>query len=277
MKFRFLGTRGSYPTSNEENNTYGGSTPCIEVEHDEKKIILDAGTGILGLDFQAYFDSERIDILLTHLHMDHIQGLGFFKPLFFPKKEVHIWGPGGSTNSLYSRLNRFLSPPLFPLPLRDLPCELTIHEVTNSNFQIGPFKINSEFIIHPGPTVGYRIQCDDKVLTYIPDHEPMIGSTELYNDNKWVSGYELGKEADVLIHDSQYTDEEYQSRFGWGHSSTKLVIDIAERMKVKNLFMFHHDPEHSDSFLNEMLNSIKESRELTVNVSLAKQGKEVVL
>lgn len=277
MKFRFLGTRGSYPTSKEENNGYGGSTPCIEIMHEDQKLILDAGTGILGLNFQDYFALDRIDILLTHLHMDHIQGLGFFKPLFFPGKEVHIWGPGGSTNSLYSRLNRFLSPPLFPLPLRDLPCELIIHEVTSSKFKIGHFDIQSEFIIHPGPTVGFRIECEGKVLTYIPDHEPMIGGLDLYNDDKWVSGYSIAKGADILIHDAQYTMDEYSSRYGWGHSSTKIVVDFAERMKVKKLYMFHHDPEHSDDFLDEMLEEIHQNRNLSIDISLAKQGKEVSL
>jgi len=275
MKFKFLGTRGSYPTSNIENKKYGGSTPCIEVKHRKQRIILDAGTGIMGLNFKKYFKSERIDILLSHLHMDHIQGLGFFKPLFIPNKEVHIWGPGGSSDSLHTRLNRFLSPPLFPLPLRDLPCDLHIHEITNSQFSIGDFKIKSEFIIHPGPTIGYRVENDSKVLTYIPDHEPMIGSMDLYKENKWVSGYYLCKEADALIHDAQYTVEEYQTRIGWGHSTTKHVIDLAKRANVKNLFMFHHDPEHSDLFLKKMLDGVEAQEGL--DIYLATQGKEIKL
>lgn len=277
MKIKFLGTRGSYPTSKEENATYGGSTPCVEIRSESSRLILDAGTGILGLDFKLYFDLPRIDILLTHLHMDHIQGLGFFKPLFFPNKEVHIWGPGGSTSSLYSRLNRFLSPPLFPLPLRDLPCNLVVHEISNSTFQIGDFNITSQFISHPGPTVGYRVAHGTKTVTYIPDHEPMIGSMELYEKNKWISGYTLSRGTDMLIHDSQYTEEEYQTRFGWGHSSTRHVVSFAERTRAKKLYMFHHDPEHSDDFLREMLVAAKELAPEKLEVNLATQGQEVSL
>lgn len=273
MKFRFLGTRGSYPTATSKNRKYGGSTPCVEVKAKKQRLILDAGTGILGLDFKKYFALPRIDILLSHLHMDHIQGLGFFKPLFFPGKEVHIWGPGGSTNDLKARLNRFLSPPIFPLPLRDIPCDLHIHEVTNSTFQIGDFNIRSEFIIHPGPTVGYRIERGHKSLVYIPDHEPMIGLADLYSENKWVSGYFLSKDADVLIHDAQYTLEEYSSRVGWGHSSAKHVLDFALRTKSKKLFLFHHDPEHSDDFLEEMLGSIKSREDVNgLQINLAEEG-----
>ena len=275
MKFKFLGTRGSYPTSKNENAKYGGSTPCIEVKGKNHNLILDAGTGITGLNFRKYFKKDRIDILLTHLHMDHIQGLGFFKPLFFPGKSVHIWGPGGVGASLQSRLNRFLSPPLFPLPLRDLPCTLQIHEVTNTSFQIEEFNITSEFIIHPGPTVGYRIESDSKVLTYIPDHEPMIGTMDLYeNNDKWVSGYYLAKGADALIHDAQFTVEEYQTKIGWGHSSTKHALDFAHRTNVKQLFMFHHDPEHDDVFLKNMLNDVRLKQNADLHVRLATQGKQ---
>ena len=277
MIFKFLGTRGSYPTSTEANKYYGGSMPCVEVKYEEKRLILDAGTGILGLDFQLYFKQPRIDILLSHLHVDHIQGLGFFKPLFIPGKEVHIWGPGASTESLKSRLNRFLSPPLFPLPLRDLPCDLHIHELTNGTTDINGFKVRSEFIIHPGPTMGYRIEKDKKILTYIPDHEPMIGSMELYESNKWISGYYLGKGADALIHDAQYTVEEYQPRVGWGHSSIKHTLDFAKRTKVKRLFMFHHDPDHSDEFLKDMLHEAQETVNGDLEVNMAIQMQEIEL
>jgi phosphoribosyl 1,2-cyclic phosphodiesterase len=273
MKFTFLGTRGSYPTSKKGNKKYGGSTPCIEVKDNDNRLILDAGTGILNIDFDFYFKASRIDILLTHLHMDHIQGLGFFKPLFIPNKEIHIWGPGGTSSSLKSKLNRFLSPPIFPLPLRDIPSNLTIHEIGNSDFSIGPFKIKSRFVIHPGPTVGYRIEKDKNSLVYLPDHEPMIGSKKLYKENKWISGYFLSKDADILIHDAQYTDEEYQKKIGWGHSSTSHILELAQRANIKNLFMFHHDPEHSDEKLSEMLRNSKDKCDKDIKIRVATQGK----
>ncbi len=277
MKFKFLGTRGSYPTPKEENNHYGGNTPCIEVKNDQHRLILDAGTGILGIDFSAYEKLPRVDILLTHLHMDHIQGLGFFKPLFFREKEVHIWGPYSNADSLRARLNKYLSPPLFPLPIRDIPCKLSIHEIGNSCFQIGGFNITSAFVIHPGPTVGYRIEHDSKVLAYIPDHEPMIGVMELYKNDKWISGLQLSRSADVLIHDAQYTVKEYQKKVGWGHSSIKHAVDFAHRANVKRLFLFHHDPDHSDDFLNEILNDIKHHRAEKLKVEVARQGFEIEL
>jgi len=273
MKFKFLGTRGSYPTSREENKKYGGSTPCIEVICDDKRIVLDAGTGILNLDFNYYKAAPRIDILLTHLHMDHIQGLGFFKPLFIPKKEVHIWGPGGTLASLKSRLNRFLSPPIFPIPLRDIPSNLQIHEIGNKTFNLGPFEISTRYVIHPGPTIGYRIKAKGKVLTYIPDHEPMIGSYDLYKENKWISGFELCDGADVLIHDGQYTVEEYEKKVGWGHSSTSHVLEVGKRAKVKKLFFFHHDPEHSDNFLSDLLKDVRNDHKGNLKIRMASQGK----
>ena len=275
MKVKILGCRGSYPTAKEENALYGQSTSCVELIANGRRLIFDAGTGILGLNFSDYFDMPRIDILLTHLHMDHIQGLGFFKPLFVPEKEVHIWGPGGSTTSLKNRLNRYLSPPLFPLPLRDLPCELIIHELADSNFSLAGLDITTEFVIHPGPTIGYRIQEGEKVFVYIPDHEPMIGSQDLYSGAKWISGSSLCDGADVLIHDAQYTEEEYESRFGWGHSSIKHLLQLAESASVKEAYMFHHDPDHTDSFLDQMIAKAQKDANSSLKVNIASQGMEI--
>jgi ribonuclease BN (tRNA processing enzyme) len=249
----------------------------VEVSNEQNRLILDAGTGILGLDFEIYAHLPRIDILLTHLHMDHIQGLAFFKPLFNKDMEVHIWGPGGTSDSLKSHLNRYLSPPLFPLSIRELPCKLQIHEVSNTIFNIGSFEITSAFVIHPGPTVGYRIKEDTKIITYIPDHEPMVGSQELYKNDNWVSGLPLCKNADVLIHDTMYTEEEYQTKIGWGHSSTEHVIQIARRASIKKLYLFHHHPEHSDAFLEQMLQDVKQRNKEAFEILLATQGMEYEL
>ena len=273
MKVTFLGTRGTYPSSNPSVKKYGGSTPCIEIKHKKDRLILDAGTGILGVKFKKYIDLPSIHILLTHLHMDHIQGLGYFKPLFIPGKNIHIWGPSSSFESLRDRLNRFLSPPIFPFPLRDIPCNLQIHEISNSEFQIGPFQIKSDFVIHPGPTVGYRIECDSKSVVYLPDHEPMIGTTKLYSSNRWVSGYHLCKHADVLIHDAHFSESEYEESIGWGHSSVNQAVEFARRTNCKKLFLFHHHPEHSDEFLEQMLEKARNLSGQEFDVILSKQGK----
>lgn len=275
MRVKLHGTRGSYPTSSVENQTYGGNTPCIEIIDGEQRMILDAGTGILEIDFGKNYPEKRIDIFLTHLHMDHIQGLAFCKPLFMPSKELHIWGPGGSNDTLMNRLNRFLSPPLFPIPLRDVPSELTIHELSDGSFTFGKFQITAEYISHPGPTLGYRIQSGSKILTYIPDHEPVIGIAHLYQKDNWVSGFDLARDSDLLIHDSQYSKTEYNSKIGWGHSSLEMAAEFCLRTGAKHLVMFHHDPGHTDLERTRMFEEFMQSAEYPFPIELAVQGKEI--
>jgi ribonuclease BN (tRNA processing enzyme) len=137
--------------------------------------------------------------------MDHLQGLGFFAPLYNPDIEVHIWGPGSTTLTLWARLSRYMSPPLFPVRLRDLPCALQLHEVPCRDATIGPFSISANFVCHPGPTVGYRISTPEAVLTYIPDHEPALGARPFPLNKEWTSGAALAAGVDLLIHDAQYS------------------------------------------------------------------------
>jgi phosphoribosyl 1,2-cyclic phosphodiesterase len=194
-----------------------------------------------------------VDVLLSHLHLDHIQGLGFFSPLFNPQMEVHIWGPASATLDLRSRLMRYLSAPLFPVPLRDLPCRLLLHEVPSDSARIGEFEISSTLISHPGPTVGYRISGPGGVLAYLSDHEPALGQHRLGLPAEWTSGQEVAEGADLLIHDAQYTDAEYQERVGWGHSSVNHALQFATLARVKHLVLFHHDPAHSDAVIDRIL------------------------
>lgn len=214
---------------------------------------------------------KRVDILLTHLHLDHIQGLGFFNPFFDPTLDIHIWGPA-SSGSLHSRLSRYLSPPLFPVLLRDLPCKLTLHEIANSTFTIGPFTIDSRYVIHPGPTVGFRVRGQHSIFTYIPDHEPMLGSSGFPADKRWISGMELAQDADLLLHDAQYSAQEYQYRPGWGHSSMDDVAKFGELAGVKHLLLAHHDPSHSDNDLNNLLEELKKKNDYSFNYELAAEG-----
>lgn len=277
MRVRLHGTRGAYPTSSVENQTYGGNTPCIEIIDGSQRMILDAGTGILEIDFNRDYSEKRIDIFLTHLHMDHIQGLAFCKPLFTPGKEVHIWGPGGSSEPLINRLNRFLSPPLFPIPLRDVPSKLSVHELSEEPFNFGDFEITTKFICHPGPTLGYRIQSASKILTYIPDHEPIIGKEHLYPEDEWVSGFDLALNADLLIHDSQYSATEYPSKIGWGHSSLEMAAEFCTRTQAKRLILFHHDPAHPDTLRTQMFEDFKRGSSYSFPMELAVQGQEIEL
>ena len=254
MKVNLWGTRGSLAAPGPETVRYGGNTSCVSIEgSDGSWLILDAGTGIRNLGQNLPSNLKRVDILLTHLHMDHLQGLPFFAPIRNPDMETHIWGPASTMLSLKSRLQRYVSPPLFPVSVRDLSPTLHFHELSFDMFEIGKFCIISQLVIHPNPTVGYRIKLNDKTVTYIPDHEPMLGAPTFPRSPEWTSGYDLAQGADLLIHDSQYTHTEYDTRLGFGHSNMKQAFEFAEMANVKRFVPFHHDPAHSDDQLDQMI------------------------
>lgn len=277
MKIKLWGVRGSITTTGLETAYYGGNTSCVDVWEDGWLLVLDGGSGIQKLTVNNALVTKRIDILLTHLHLDHIQGLGFFKPLFDPSMEIHIWGPASSSRTLHSRLSRYLSPPLFPVLIRDLPCSLTLHEIDNSTFQIGLFTIQSNYIIHPGPTVGFRVTGKHSVFTYIPDHEPALGRSGIIKDDKWLSGIDLARGADLLLHDAQYNSHEYPGKKGWGHSSIDDAGLFASIAGVKHVLFAHHDPSRSDKELDEMYASFKSNNSYTFKNELAREGMEMTL
>jgi phosphoribosyl 1,2-cyclic phosphodiesterase len=276
MNITLWGVRGSIPTTRPDTKEYGGNTSCVEVEADGTLLILDAGSGIQNLNNSPYLKNKRIDVLLTHLHIDHIQGLGFFNPLFNSSKEVHLWGPASNTQSLRSRLGRYFSPPLFPVYFRNLTCKLFFHEIENSSFKRGPFSIQSCYVTHPGPTVGFRIQNGGSTFVYIPDHEPAMGGN-LIEDTKWLSGSGLASGADLLVHDGQYTTEEYKERVGWGHSSMEDAMQFADINEVKRLLITHHDPMHSDLQLHDILKGLKENFDCTFAYDFAVEGSVIEL
>ena len=254
MRVTLFGTRGSIAAPGPETTRYGGNTSAVEVQgKDGTILVLDAGTGIRRLGAQILPTTARVDILLTHLHMDHIQGLGFFAPLYDPAIDVHIWGPASSVLTLEARLSRYLSPPLFPVHLRDLP-SVVCHEVPRPVFDVGPFRIRTSLVCHPGPTVGYRIEAEEGVTTYLSDHEPALGLLGgQWPTPDWISGYDLAVNADLLIHDAQYTDDEYQGCIGWGHSTYRHAFEFADKVGAKLIVPFHHDPSHDDEMLDRLL------------------------
>jgi phosphoribosyl 1,2-cyclic phosphodiesterase len=256
MRITLFGTRGSIAAPGPETNRYGGNTSAVEVlGKDGTVLALDAGTGIRRLGAQVSPSTTRVDILLTHLHMDHIQGLGFFDPLYDPMIDVHIWGPASSVLTLEARLSRYLSPPLFPVHLRDLP-RVVCHEVPRPPFDVGPFHISTSLVCHPGPTVGYRIEAEEGVATYLSDHEPALGlKNGQWPAAEWISGYDLAVNADLLIHDAQFTDHEYRRCVGWGHSTYRHAFEFATRVGAKQIVPFHHDPSHDDEMLDRLLNA----------------------
>jgi phosphoribosyl 1,2-cyclic phosphodiesterase len=237
---------------------YGGNTSCVEVRAaDGSVLVLDAGTGIRRLGTALSGEGRRVDVLLTHLHMDHIQGLGFFAPFFEQERDVHLWGPPSTTQALRERLTRYLSPPLFPVRLRELPCQLALHDVPFERFEIGSFQVSAALVCHPGPTVGYRITADGSSLAYLPDHEPALGVGRLPAAPEWISGFTLAADVDVLIHDSQYSVREYAEHVGWGHSALTHTLAFATATGVRRLVTFHHDPSHDDDTLGRMLDEAR--------------------
>jgi phosphoribosyl 1,2-cyclic phosphodiesterase len=215
---------------------------------------------------------KRVDVLLSHLHMDHIQGLGFFSALYDPEMEVHVWGPASVTLDLRSRLVRYLSPPLFPVHMRDLPCKLFIHDGSKMDEQIGEFRVQSSLVCHPGPTVGFRISGARGSVAYLPDHEPMLGAAKFLEDRGWISGMGIAQAVDMLIHDSQYTDDEYLSRVGWGHSSMTQAMEFARIAEAGTFVPFHHDPAHKDDDLDRMYRSAIGELKPRFPVTPAKEG-----
>ena len=260
MMVRLWGTRGSVASPGPETVRYGGNTACVEVRTDSTLLVLDAGTGIrrLGTALGSY--SGRIDLLLSHLHMDHLQGIGFFAPCFRPDVEFHIWGPPSPTEDLGARLARYLSPPLFPVRLRELGSRVSLHDVPPGPVRIGDLTVTGAAVIHPGPTVGYRIQAPEGTLAYLPDHEPALGAPGFPLAPAWTSGHELAADVDLLIHDTQYTADEYAQRVGWGHSSVDQMWAFALQARARRLVTFHHDPGHADEELDAIVADLQ-SRE----------------
>jgi phosphoribosyl 1,2-cyclic phosphodiesterase len=253
MKVTVWGSRGSVPSPGPETNRYGGNTSCVQVTlSDGTIVVLDAGTGIRNLGLTFAGAPSRINILLTHLHLDHIQGLMFFAPAFRPQSELVIWGPRSTDASLESRIARCISAPLSPVEVRELPCDVSFREAPSSEWEIGPAHLRAASVTHRGPTLGYRITDGDTSLCYIPDHEPGLGASIDDLTDEWISGYDLACRSSLLIHDCQYTDDEYPDHIGWGHSPVGDAIGFAHRVEAERVLLFHHDPLHSDDFLDEL-------------------------
>ena len=224
MRARIWGARGSLASPGADTVRHGGNTSCVEVQlADGTLIVLDAGTGIRGLGERLAAEPPReIHLCLTHLHLDHLEGLPFFAPLWQDGAELHVWGPPSPITSLAQRVARYLSPPLFPRSLADVRASVWFHDAPEGEWPLGDGRIVSAAVVHPGPTVGYRIEEGGRSLTYLPDHEPALAA-DLAGPTEWLSGYGLAAGADVLLHDAQFFPEQYDLRIGWGHcrSSTR--------------------------------------------------------
>ena len=170
---------------------------------------------------------KRVDLLITHLHTDHIEGLRFFGPFWDPDVEFRIWGPPAPTKGLEQRLAPFFSPPYFPVHMRNVPSRPEFLEVSDQPWTIGSVTVSAALVKHPGPAVGYRIEDGGGSLAYLPVHEPGLGTDLATMDEAWISGLGVAHDVDLLIHDGQYTVPEYAARVGWGHSSIAHVVTPA--------------------------------------------------
>jgi phosphoribosyl 1,2-cyclic phosphodiesterase len=258
VNVRIWGSRGSIANAGPQTVRYGGNTACIEVTDGETVIVLDAGTGLRPLGKALAARSGPVHVLLTHLHMDHIQGLGFFAPLFQEGREIHIWGPPSTTLDLSRRLTRYLSPPLFPVRIVEVESRVAFYDVGSVSWPIGEFEVSARGIIHPGATVGYRISRNGRSIAYLPDHEPALGGMSA--GAEWTSGSDLARDVDLLVHDGQYGDEEYQAKVGWGHSSVEDAARFADLAGAQRLMLFHHDPDHDDEQVDELLDVARSTR-----------------
>jgi phosphoribosyl 1,2-cyclic phosphodiesterase len=251
MLARVWGCRGSIASPGPSTVRYGGNTSCVELTLPDGSVaILDAGTGIRELGDRLVADGVQVvHVMLSHLHLDHLQGLAFFKPLYRPDVELHLWGPPSPVRTLSDRVAAYMSDPLFPVDLADVPCTLVAHDAPMDGCDLGGAQVWAAPVTHRGPTVGYRVEEGDHTFAYMPDHEPALGIELGQTDKAWISGIELADHADVLLHDAQYTHEEYADHVGWGHSSIRHVVEFAHMAEVKQLVLFHHDPAHCDDEL----------------------------
>ena len=253
MRVKVWGARGSVPAPGPETTRYGGNTSCVGVRlSDGSLLVLDAGTGIRNLGLTLAAHEGPVHILLTHLHLDHIQGLMFFAPAFRPESEIIIWGPASPAASLLDRIARYISAPLTPVEVRELPCRVSFREAEQTEWRIGSATVSATSVSHRGPTLGYRVEDAGASVCYIPDHEPALGVPLEALEDEWVSGLELCRGADLLIHDAQYTAAEYPAHLGWGHCSIPDAMVFARRAEAGRLMLFHHDPLHSDDMLDAL-------------------------
>jgi phosphoribosyl 1,2-cyclic phosphodiesterase len=282
VKVTVWGARGSVPSPGPETVRYGGNTSCVSVTlEDGTLIVLDAGTGIRNLGLALERTPARIHILLTHLHLDHIQGLLFFAPLFDREAHVTIWGPAAAGGSLEDRIARYLSAPLTPVEVRELPCDVAFRDAPATEWKLGPATVRAEAVSHRGPTLGFAITEAGRTLCYLPDHEPALAGPVGELEPEWLSGYRLAHGADLLLHDCQYTDKEYAGHIGWGHSSLSDALTFADRAEAGQTLLFHHDPLHTDGQLDEIAATARHRWALMANgtsaVGLAAENQELAL
>lgn len=280
MQLTFFGVRGSCPCAGERYRRVGGNTSCALVEiADTRPMILDLGTGVRALgdhlerELRAEGRPLEASALLSHLHFDHILGLPFFGPLHDPGAVLDVYGPR-QEQSLRETLHAAVQPPFFPVHMAEFGGEVSFHDVADEDFAVGSAKVTSRQVPHRGTTLGFRIEADGTALTYLPDHQAPV-------DRRAISeaALELCRDADLLVHDAQYTEEEFVEKPDWGHSTVAYAVRVAAEAGVKRLVLFHHDPSHSDRELERLLGGARhlpDARRIS-DISLAREGMTIDL
>ncbi|MFQ5551462.1 MAG: MBL fold metallo-hydrolase [Gemmatimonadales bacterium] len=253
------GVRGSIPTPGEHTVRYGGNTPCVTVDVSETEgplIVLDAGTGIRRLGNQLLAErSADIDLLISHTHWDHIQGLPFFLPLFEAESRVRVWGAKQGDVDLESVLRRQMDPVVFPVPLEALDAELAVSHLSNGELELQQCNVKAMRVRHPGHTLAVRLYAREGTgsIAYVPDNELGSGGDYEVGPN-WRSEFVKFLEgASLLIHDAMYTPEMIDRHRGYGHSTFAEAVVLAVEAKVEKLMLFHHSPDHGDEAVDEIL------------------------
>lgn len=259
----FWGTRGSIPTPGVHTARYGGNTSCVAVSGaPDQLVILDAGSGIrlLGRELVRLTPGPmNLDILLSHTHWDHIQGLPFFQPLNTKGNAIRIYGAAQGGVPLEEILDRQMDPVVFPVPLKALAADLTITEVQSGSFEIDGFRVEAFRLRHPGSTLGYKLVpvSGGRTMAYLTDNE--LGSGGSYDvPPDWRAQLVrfLGG-VDTLIHDGMYSEAMIEARAGWGHSTPEQAITLAGEAGCRRLVLFHHEPEHDDAAIDAMVSGAR--------------------
>jgi phosphoribosyl 1,2-cyclic phosphodiesterase len=254
----FWGVRGSTPCPCEANRRYGGNTSCVALESPgAEPVILDMGTGLRYWgQTQPHDGTFAAHALVTHLHFDHVQGMPFLAPADRVGARLDIYGPTQENgDSLAQAFEGFIRPPYFPISWSDLRGDYRFHEVFDTDLVVGDAKVAVRSVPHVGRTNGYRVYLGGATVAYASDHQmPQDGTTDIPN-----SVLELADGVDLLIHDAQYTPEEFEVKGHWGHCTVEYAVHVAVEANAKRLALFHHDPAHSDDFVDSMLERARDA------------------
>lgn len=281
VTLRCWGTRGSIPSPGPATARYGGNTTCMEINVGGRRLIFDAGSGMRPLGQDLVKDGDVLDtpIFLTHFHWDHIQGFPFFVPLYVPGTELRILGPKQNNIDVRSLFAGQMGPIYFPVPFSAVAATLAFDHLNEGTWEGHGIRLETMRVKHPSYVIGYRIEAAGRVICFIPDDEIDgegydVGEGWRERLTEFVSG------ADLLIHDSMYTDAEYPDRLGWGHSTFEQSVRLAEDGGVRRLLFFHHDPERSDDALDRIVARMRNEavrRGSPLEIGAAQEGLDYTL